>query len=98
MKISITEPGGRVVRDDLQAPKEAGINRVYWNLAPNQPPAQGRGADPQAAAAGRGRGRGARGPQFIAQNAVDPGTYVVKLTVGGKAFVTTVQVEADDIR
>ncbi len=36
--------------------------------------------------------------RYVGQNAVDPGTYVVKLAVGGKELMTTVQVEADDIR
>jgi hypothetical protein len=34
----------------------------------------------------------------VGQNVVEPGTYVVKLAVGGKELLTTVQVEADDIR
>ena len=37
-------------------------------------------------------------PFVTANNAVDPGTYVVKLSVGGKELATTVQVEADDFR
>jgi hypothetical protein len=37
-------------------------------------------------------------PFTVGANAVDPGTYVVKLAVGGKELMTTVQIEADDIR
>jgi photosystem II stability/assembly factor-like uncharacterized protein len=92
VKIIITDPGGRTIRE-LDGPKDAGINRVQWNLAPTPAQVGGRGA-----AAQGGRGRGGRGNQFIAQNAVDPGIYVVKLTVGDKEMLTTVQVDADDIR
>ena len=59
-----------------------------------EPALGGRGA---AAAGGRG-GRGGRGVPFVTPNAVDPGTYVVKLAVGGKELMPTVEVEADDIR
>jgi hypothetical protein len=34
----------------------------------------------------------------MAQNPVEPGTYIVKLAVGGKELMTTVQVDADDLR
>ncbi len=96
VKIAITDPGGRVIRE-LDGPKDAGLHRVQWNLAPTPPQIQGRGAEAQGGRAG-GRGRGGRGVAFLAQNAVDPGTYVVKLTVGGKEYLTTVQVEADNVR
>ncbi|HEY7499468.1 MAG TPA: hypothetical protein VH740_13205 [Vicinamibacterales bacterium] len=95
VKITISEPSGRVVRE-LEGPKEAGLHRVQWNLGPTPPQFQGRGGGD--AQGGRGRGRGGRGAPFITQNAVDPGTYVVKLTVGGKELFTTVQVDADDLR
>jgi photosystem II stability/assembly factor-like uncharacterized protein len=95
VKITISDGTGRVIRD-MDGTGEAGLNRIQWNLAPN----------PSAAAAGRGvgggaggRGRGGRGVAFVtAGNAVDPGTYVVKVAVGGKELMTTVKVEADDFR
>ena len=92
VKITISDSAGRVVREITDGGKAAGLNRVLWNLAPT-PPAAGRGA-------GGGRaGRGGRGPAFItATNAVDPGTYIVKLAVGGKELMTTVKVEADNFR
>jgi len=37
VKISIADASGRVVRT-LDGTKQAGINRVVWNLAPNPPP------------------------------------------------------------
>ena len=92
VKITISDATGRVVRE-MDGTKDAGLNRVQWNLGPT-PVLGGRGA---AVAGGRG-GRGGRGVPFVTPNAVDPGTYVVKLAVGGKELMTTVQVEADDIR
>jgi photosystem II stability/assembly factor-like uncharacterized protein len=93
VKISIIDATGRVVRE-MDGTKEAGLNRVLWNLAPT-PVLSGRGA---AGAGGRG-GRGGRGiPFVVAPTAVEPGTYVVKLAVGGKDLMTTVHVEADEIR
>jgi hypothetical protein len=99
VKITISDTAGRVVRE-LNGTKDAGINRVQWNLTPNPPPApegaEGRG--------GRGGGRGGRGgrgggPTFIApDNAVDPGTYIVKLSVGGRDLMKTLLVEADSVR
>jgi photosystem II stability/assembly factor-like uncharacterized protein len=56
-------------------------------------------AQAQAGRGGRGGRGGGRGVSFITgPNAVDPGTYVVKLSVGGKELMTTVLVEADDLR
>ena len=89
VKITISNLMGEVVRE-LEGTKNAGINRVQWNLAPDPPQGQG---------AGRG-GRGGRGgTSFIApNNAVDPGTYIVKLSVGGKELMSTVLVEADQLQ
>ena len=91
VRIAILDMRGNVVRD-LVGTKLPGINRVQWNLAPNPSPTsvQGRGGF------GAGRGRGA--PQFITTNPVDPGTYLVRLTVGGKEQTTTVVVEPDTFR
>ena len=93
VKITISDSAGRVVRE-MDGTKEAGLNRVQWNLGPNQLALPGRFGG-----GGGGRGRGAgRGVPFTIQNAVAPGTYFVKLAVGGKELMTTVQVDADDIR
>ena len=93
VKITISDARGTVVRE-LNGTNEAGINRVVWNLAPNPPPGGGPGRG------GFGGGRGGRGggPQFIVANAVDAGTYIVKLSAGGKDFTTTAIIEADDFR
>ncbi len=90
VKITISNATGQVVRE-LDGTREAGLNRVQWNLAPTAP-AGGRGFGGRA---GRGGGRGI---PFVTQNAVPPGTYVVKLSVGGKDLLTTVRVEADELR
>jgi photosystem II stability/assembly factor-like uncharacterized protein len=89
VKITISDSAGRVVRE-MDGTKEAGLNRVQWNLAPTAV-LGGRGIG------GRG-GRGGRGVPFTTQNAVEPGTYIVKVAVGGKELMTTVQVGADDLR
>jgi photosystem II stability/assembly factor-like uncharacterized protein len=89
VKITISDVNGRVVRE-LDGTKDVGINRVQWNLAPT-PPA-GRGA-----AVGAGRGGRGRGTAFIVPNSVDPGPYIVKLSVGGKELMKTVTVAADSL-
>jgi photosystem II stability/assembly factor-like uncharacterized protein len=100
VKITISKVTGEVVRE-LEGTKEAGINRVLWNLAPNPPENQGRGAAGQGGGQGGGRGGrgGGRGPSFTApNNAVAPGTYIVKLSAGGKELMSTVLVEADRLQ
>ena len=86
VKIAISDYSGRVVRE-LTGPKEAGLHRVQWNL---------RGSPPAGAAAAgqRGGGGGQRGGGGGA--ALEPGSYLVKLTVGGKEYTTRVVIEADE--
>ena len=69
----------------LDGPKTAGINRVMWNLAPSSAAGQG---------GGQGFGGGGGGRGGFAQP-VDPGTYLVTLTVNGKAVSKTVNVLQD---
>jgi len=101
VKISITDKTGRVVRE-MDGTKDVGLNRVQWNLGPTPPQLT---PEQAAALAGRGGGAGGRGGRgggrglpFVTQNAVDPGTYIVKLSVGGKDLMTTVHVAADSLR
>ena len=89
VKITISNANGQVVRE-LTGTTEVGLNRVQWNLLPT-PPAGGRGF------AGRGRGAGAR-PAFVVPNTVPAGTYLVKLNAAGKELMTTVRVDADELR
>ena len=81
VKISIADVNGRTIRT-LEAPKTAGINRVMWNLAPQPPQGQ------QGGGGGGGGGRGGAG-------AVEPGTYIVTLEVGGKKLTKPLQVLQD---
>lgn len=81
VRITITDAAGRVVRT-LDGTGTAGINRVLWNLTRNPPQgAQGGG--------GGGRGGGFGG------GTVDPGTYLVTLSVGGQTLSKTVEVLED---
>ena len=81
VKIAIADATGKAVRT-LDGTKNAGINRVIWNLAPNPPPNQQGGG-------GFGGGRGAVPP------AVEAGTYIVTLSVGGKTLTKPVTVLQD---
>jgi photosystem II stability/assembly factor-like uncharacterized protein len=80
VKIAIADATGKVTRN-LDGTKTAGINRVLWNLAANPPAGEGRG--------GGGGGRGGAPP------AVEPGVYMVTLSVGGKTFTKPVTVLQD---
>jgi hypothetical protein len=91
VKITISDVTGRVVRE-MAGTKDAGLNRVPWNLrgTPIQGTPGGRGAAGAGGQAGGGRGGFGGGP------AVEPGTYLVKLTVAGKDYTQKLVVEADD--
>jgi len=89
VKLTITDVTGRVVRE-LAGTKDAGLNRVQWNLRGN-PLAGGGGRGAGGGQAGGGGGRGG----FGGGPAVEPGTYLLKLTVGGKDYTQKIVVEAD---
>ena len=96
VKITISNLRGDVIRE-MDGTKFTGINRVQWNLSPNAPPSQRRGGG-GGLGGGGGGGRGGRGggaAQFVNPGAVDAGTYVVKVAVGGKELMKTVLVEED---
>jgi photosystem II stability/assembly factor-like uncharacterized protein len=84
VKISIADASGKAIRT-MDGTRQGGINRVLWNLAPNPPP-------PPAAGQAGGLGGGGRG---AAPQAVEPGTYVVTLSVGGKTYTKPVTVLQD---
>jgi photosystem II stability/assembly factor-like uncharacterized protein len=92
VRITISDMRGTVVRE-LNGTNERGINRVQWNLTPTAGFAAGRGGG----GAGAGRGRGSP-LQFVNPQAVEPGTYLVKLSAGGQELTKTVLVEADNLR
>ena len=86
VRIAIADTRGTVIRD-LTGTSDAGINRVQWNLSPNPPAgAPGRG----------GLGRGSGG--LVNATAVEPGTYVVRLSAAGRELTTSVLVEPDRLR
>jgi hypothetical protein len=86
VKIAISDYSGRVVRT-LDGTGTAGLNRVQWNL-------RGTPAARPPGAAGFGGGTG--GPAgALGGPALDPGTYMLKLTVGAKDYTTRVVIEAD---
>ncbi len=103
----ILDRAGEVIRTiDVQA--EPGMNRVQWNLQPDPPApppgaAAGRGGR-GAGGAGGGRGGGGGGVPFVAGGGrggfggggpVDPGTYLVRFTMGGETHMTSVVVLED---
>jgi hypothetical protein len=104
VKVTIADLTGRVVRTfnactekqaENCATKDAGLNRIQWTLSGDPPQLT---AEQQQALAGRGFGGGGRGRGGMAGPAVGPGTYVVKLTVGGKDYTTRVVVEPDPVQ
>ena len=96
VKITISNMRGELVRE-LTGTKNVGLNRVPWNLSPNPPP-QPAGGRQGGGGGGGGRGRGGAGASFMNPQAVEAGSYVVKLNVGGKDYVKTVLVENDQIK
>ncbi|MFN7949368.1 MAG: hypothetical protein U0Z53_28690 [Blastocatellia bacterium] len=116
VKVTVTDITGKVVRN-ITGTKEAGLNRVQWNLRGDPPPRpagfpggpqatenppgsnQPPGAQPGQQPAGQqpaGQGRGGGGGRFaFAGPALEPGTYLVKLSVDGKEMTTRVVIEAD---
>ena len=83
VKITIADATGRTIRT-IDGTKEQGINRVNWNLTPQPPAGRGQGGF----GGGGGGGRGG-------VPAVDPGTYIVTLSVNGKTMTKPVSVLQD---
>jgi photosystem II stability/assembly factor-like uncharacterized protein len=92
VKISITDYTGKVVRN-IVGTKDVGINRMQWNMRGDPPP---RPANlPAGFGGGGGGGGGGFGGFFNQGPLLEPGTYIVKLSVNGKDYTTKVVVEAD---
>jgi photosystem II stability/assembly factor-like uncharacterized protein len=90
VKLTISDITGRVVRE-MTGTKDVGLNRVQWNLRGNAPAGRSGGTGAGGGqAAGGGGGRGGFGAP-----AVEAGTYLLKLSVGGKDYTQRIVVEAD---
>ncbi|HLA91907.1 MAG TPA: hypothetical protein VJL28_15880, partial [Gemmatimonadaceae bacterium] len=110
VKLSIVDGLGRPLCTS-DGSKNAGVNRVQWNLtAPLLAPAAagaggafggagGRGGaaaePPNPSCSGGGGGRGGGGGFGGGGGGVAPGTYTAKLSVGGREFTKPVQVLED---
>jgi hypothetical protein len=88
VKITITDYSGKVIRN-ITGTREIGINRVQWNLRADPPPR------PPNLPQGFGRGGRGFGGLFNQGPPVEPGTYIVKLSVGGKEYTQKVIVEGE---
>ena len=113
VRITITDITGREIRS-LEGTKEAGLNRVAWDLTLGGAGRGGRGAGRGAAAAGqeqagqppaqgaqpqRGAGGGGGGGRAGLAATVPPGSYLVKVMVGDRAIgQKTLVVEADTLQ
>ena len=84
LKLEILDSSGTVIREIQDFPQEAGLNRVAWDLR-SQPPRQRRRDQQERDFFGRGP----RGPQVI------PGTYTVRMSVGGESYEKPVEVRLD---
>ncbi len=85
VKIAILDKDGKLVRE-LDGMKEAGINRVNWDL---RYAAAAEPTEEQREAVAQGFGFGPRGPM------VEPGEYTVKVSVDSNEATGTVRVEED---
>jgi photosystem II stability/assembly factor-like uncharacterized protein len=109
VRITITDKDGKTVRD-LPGTKEAGINRVVWDLRSRTivPPAPGResGETAPGAAAGEAAEAGEQAAAFgfgfgggfgggAASLRVEPGEYTVKITIGKMEQSKKIVVEED---
>jgi len=96
VKITISDYTGKVVRT-IVGTKEAGLNRMQWNLR-GDPPARPANLPPGfggGGGGGGGGGFGGFGGFFNLGPVIEPGTYAVKLSANGKDYTTKVIVEAD---
>jgi hypothetical protein len=94
VKITVSDVTGRVVRE-MAGTKDAGLNRLQWNLRGNPPQAAAGAAGGRGAGGGQAGGGGGGRGGFGGGPALEPGTYLLKLTVGGKDYTQKIVVEAD---
>jgi photosystem II stability/assembly factor-like uncharacterized protein len=100
VRITITDAAGKTIRD-LNGTKEAGFNRVVWDLRMQSPLQAAAAAEAGGAAAGGeqtmaffGGGGGGFGGGGGALR-VEPGEYTVKLAIGNNTLTKKVVVEED---
>ncbi len=93
VKITISDYSGKVIRT-IAGTKEAGLNRMQWNVR-GDPPARPANLPPGFGGGGGGGGGGGFGGFFNIGPVIEPGTYAVKLSLNGKDYTTKVVVEAD---
>jgi photosystem II stability/assembly factor-like uncharacterized protein len=91
VKITVADYTGKVVRN-ITGTKDVGLNRIQWNLRGDPPP---RPAGGGGFAGGGGGGGGAGFGGFAQGLPLEAGTYVVKLSVGGKDYTQKVVIEND---
>ena len=88
VKLEILDAGGKTVRKIEKPTKTVGINRVYWNLRFDESKEIKLRTSPQYAPEVKVSDEGWRSAPTAGRIAVaaPPGTYTVKLTVGGQSF------------
>jgi hypothetical protein len=88
-KIEILDSNGSVIREIKNFPREAGLNRVAWDLRVEGPKVRREPTPEERERMQSFFFRGAAGPQVL------PGTYKVRLTVNGKKMEQPVAVRLD---
>ncbi|HKR22131.1 MAG TPA: hypothetical protein VJS17_06015, partial [Pyrinomonadaceae bacterium] len=83
-KVQVFDRAGKLIQDIERPSREKGLNRIAWNLRLGGPEVR-RPPTPEQISFGGGP----RGPQVM------PGTYTVKMTVGGKVYEQPVEVRLD---
>jgi hypothetical protein len=94
VRISIADGAGKTIRT-IDGTKQQGINRVLWNLAPDAATAGAGGAGRAGGAAAPGTAAAAGAGRGGQPQSVEPGTYIVTLSVGGRTFTKPVSVLQD---
>jgi len=84
LKIQILEPQGKLIRELDKPPREAGVQRVAWDLRADPPLLRRPPSEFE-----RETGRSPRGPEVL------PGSYIVRLLAGGQTLDQKLEVRMD---